>query len=75
MTCCVTYNEYVGFYGEDYVELYCAVVSCPVCGGDGGGETMPAGPHDTGRWVECQHCGGTGSIPTEPAGIEHTNED
>lgn len=51
----------------------CRMVACPACGGDGGGEAMPTGPHDSGRWVECNHCGGTGSIDTEPAGFEHTD--
>lgn len=71
----VTYSEYVGTYGEDYMELWCAwVVPCPKCGGDGGGETMPTGPHDTGEWIECSGCGGAGHVGTEPAGIEHTED-
>lgn len=70
-----TYNEIVAAYGEDYMELWCALLApCPACGGDGGGEATPTVPHDTGRWIECQHCGGTGSVATEPAGIEHTED-
>lgn len=70
-----TYNELVGMYGEEYMEMWCGwVVPCPVCGGDGGGETLPTGPYDNGRWVECQRCGGTGSVETEPAGQEHTED-
>ena len=63
----ITYNEYIGVYGEDYMELWCACVPCPVCDGDGVGEAMPTGPHDTGRWVECRHCGGTGSVRRTPS--------
>ncbi len=68
-----TFNEFIGMYGEDYMDLWCAHwVACPSCGGDGGCEKMPAGPHDTGIWIECRHCCGTGCVTTESAGIEHT---
>lgn len=69
-----SYNQLAGIYGDDYLRSYAGIQVCPECGGDGGGETMPTGPHDTGRWVECSHCGGTGSVDSEPAGIEHTED-
>lgn len=70
-----TYSEYVGTYGDDYIELWCAwMVPCPECGGDGGRETMPTGPHETAQWIECAHCSGTGTGGAAPAGIELTDD-
>lgn len=72
MTDIPSFNQLVGIYGECHLRDEWCLVPCPECNGDGGGETLPTGPHDAGRWIECSHCGGTGSVDTEHAGIEHT---
>lgn len=69
-----SFAQLAGLYGEQYLADFAGLYPCPACGGDGGGEAMPTGPHDTGRWIDCGHCGGTGSVASEPAGIEHTED-
>lgn len=69
-----SFNQLAGIYGEDHLLQEWDLRPCPECNGDGGGEALPTGPHDTGRWVACLHCGGTGSVDSAPAGIEHTED-